>query len=109
MTYTTYPYTVKANGVYYPANTPVPVPDAAVETAAPAAEKAVAAEPAKEETKPDAAVETAAPAAEKAVAAEPAKEETKPDAAVETAAPAAEKAAKKSANKGKGRKAKSAD
>ena len=83
MTHTTYPYTVKANGVYYPANTPVPVPDAAVETAAPAAEKAVAAEPAKEETKPDAAVETAAPAAEKA--------------------------AKKSANKGKGRKAKSAD
>ena len=83
MTYKTYPYTVKANGVYYPANTPVPVSDAAVETAAPAAEKAVAAEPAKEETKPDAAVETAAPAAEKA--------------------------AKKSANKGKGRKAKSAD
>ena len=83
MTYMTYPYTVKANGVYYPANTSVPVPDAAVETAAPAAEKAVAAEPAKEETKPDTAVETAAPAAEKA--------------------------AKKSANKGKGRKAKSAD
>ncbi|MBQ3285395.1 MAG: hypothetical protein IJH40_07115 [Ruminococcus sp.] len=83
MTYTTYPYAVKANGVYYSANTPVPVPDAAVETAAPAAEKAVAAEPAKEETKPDAAVETAAPAAEKA--------------------------AKKSANTRKGRKAKSAD
>ena len=40
MTYTTYPYAVKANGVYYSANTPVPVPDAAVETAAPAAEKA---------------------------------------------------------------------
>ena len=81
MTYTTYPYAVKANGVYYSANMPVPVPDAAVEPAAP----------------------------EKAVAAEPAKEETKPDAAVEPAAPAAEKAATKSANKRKGRKAKSAD